>query len=374
MALAVRPVRGVPEHLRDRRVGVLQRVEGQPALAVLVVEQPHELVRDPLVPPAGEALRNRRRQIRVVGRPGRVTGRTQEQVEDERDAVALREWPNLVQAIRVERREGQLGRLARVEVQDLFLPPMANDQLSSGPRRGQRQREGCDHARHLLGVPVLGEEPSRTVDEEFVELGAEPFGGQPKTGGHEIHQLREGVRPCVPGQTDSCGVDLPAVANRRVHEGLGPLAEGRALRRCDQRPDLRVRDRKRELSGSVHDDAWHGCVEPSADAIVAGTVDGPQEMFEPLVLVAVFDAVDAHLRLRVRVGVAEGHPMFGSPWLLVNGDIRGRHGDAPRPGHSSGGAEVPSPSRGQRRERTSTRPARTPPGFPALRCSVGRSR
>ena len=292
---ATSPVRGIAEHLRHGRVGVLQRVEGQPALAVLVVEQPHDLVRDPLVPPAGEACRDRLRQVRVVGRPRRVTGGTQEQVEDERDAVAILEWPNLVQAIRVERREGQLGRLARVEVKDLFPLPMANHQLPSRPRRGQRQREGRDHAGHLLGVPMLGEEPSRTVDEEFIELGAKPIGGQAETRGHEVHHLREGVRPCAPGQTDTRGVDLPAVANRRVHEGLGSLAVGCALRRRDQRPDLRVRDRKRDLSRAVHDDARHRCVEASSDAIVAGTVDRPQQMLESLVLLAVFDAVDAHL-------------------------------------------------------------------------------
>ena len=287
--LAVRPVRGVAEHLRHGGVGVLQRVEGQPALAVLVFEQPHELVGDLLVPPARQTLRDRRRQIRVVGCPGRLAGRTQEQIEDKRDAVAVGERPNLMQAIRVERREGHLGRLARTEIEDLFPPSMSHDQLSSRPRRGQRQRQGRDHPRHLLGVSMLGEEASRAVDEEFVELGVEPLGGQAETGGHELHHLREGIRPCTPGQTNARGVDLPAVANRRVHQGLGALAVGRALRRGDERPDLRIRDRKRELSGPVHDDARHGRVQPPADAIVAGAVDRPQELLEPLVLMAVFD-------------------------------------------------------------------------------------
>ena len=293
--LAARPVRGLAEHLRHGVVGILQRVEGKPALAVLVVEQPHELVRDSLVAPADETLRDRRRQVREIRRAGRGTGRTQEQIEDERDAVALRERPNLVRAIRVERRERQLGRLARAEVEDLFPPSMAHDQLSPGPRRGQRQRQGRDHPRHLLGVSMLREKASRAVDEEFVEFGVQPLGREPETVGHEAHHLREGIRPRAPGQTNLRGVDLPAVANRRVHDGLGPFAVGRALGCPDQRSNLRVRHRKREFSGTVHEDTRHRCIEPPADAIVAGTVDRTQELLELLVLVAVFDALDAHL-------------------------------------------------------------------------------
>ena len=309
--LTVRALSRVGEHLRDRRIGVLQRVEGQPALAVLVVEHPHELVGVPLVAPAGQTLRDGRGQVRVIRRPRHLAGRTQKQIEHQRDAVAFRERPNLVQAIRVERREGHLGRLARAQIEGLFPPSMAHDQLSTGPRRGQRQRQRRDHPRHLLGVSMFGEEASRAIDEEFVELGVQPFGGQAETGGCELHDLREGIRPCVPGQTNARGVDLPAVANRRIHERLGAFAVRRALRCGNERPDLRVRDRKRELPGPVHDDARHGRVQPPADAVVAGVVHGPQEMLEPLMLMPVFDALDAHdsWECRPALGFVEGREL-----------------------------------------------------------------
>lgn len=85
------------------------------------------------------AARSLRGDVRVIRRGRHIARRTQEQIEDKRDAVALREWPNLMQAIRVERGEGHLGRLARAQIERLFPPSMAHDQLSAGPRRGQRQ-------------------------------------------------------------------------------------------------------------------------------------------------------------------------------------------------------------------------------------------
>ena len=61
--------------------------------------------------------------------------------------------------------------------------------------------------------------------------------------------------------------------------------------------------------------------------------------------------------------------MFGSPWLMVNGDNRGRHGDAPRPGHSSGGAgrQHESPRERSTRERSlAAGSCRDSPAHPAI--------
>ena len=127
---------------------------------------------------------------------------------------------------------------------------------------------------------MFGEEASGPVDEELVELGPKPFCGEAKTSGDHVHDLRERVRPRAPVQTDIRGVDLPAVADRRVLNGLGSLPVRRALRGRDQRLDLRLRHRERQLPGALHGDARHGGEDAGADAIVTGTVDGPEKLID----------------------------------------------------------------------------------------------
>ena len=153
--LAVRAVGGLSEHPCHRRVGVLQRVEGQAVLAVRVFEQPHELVGRAPVSPSGQALRDRCRQVRVVGSPLKTSlAGPQEQVEDQRHAMAAGHGPHLVQTVRVEGREGQFRRLLRVHVEGGLPVAVADRQFAASTLGRQRHRQRGDHAGDLLGVPV----------------------------------------------------------------------------------------------------------------------------------------------------------------------------------------------------------------------------
>ena len=44
-----------------------------------------------------------------------------------------------------------------------------------------------------------------------------------------------------------------------------------------------VKGREGQLARAVHTDARHRCVQPSADTVVAGAVDGTQQRLEPRV-------------------------------------------------------------------------------------------
>ena len=55
-----------------------------------------------------------------------------------------------------------------------------------------------------------------------------------------------------------------------------------------------VKGREGQLARAVHTDARHRCVQPSADTVVAGAVDGTQQRLEPRVFLAVFDSFDSH--------------------------------------------------------------------------------
>ena len=101
--LAARPARGLPEYLRHGSVLVLQRVEGQSVLAVLVVEHPCELVDPAPVPPSSQAFGDLRGQLPVFRWGQSVVCGPKEQVEQERNPVAIPDRQHLVRAVRVER-------------------------------------------------------------------------------------------------------------------------------------------------------------------------------------------------------------------------------------------------------------------------------
>ena len=87
-----------------------------------------------------------------------------------------------------------------------------------------------EHCGVQLTVRALrGEEPARAVHEQLVQLRAEPLAGEPETHRHEVHELRERIRPRPPGQTHAPGIDLPASRGPRcprgpVHDDLAAWA------------------------------------------------------------------------------------------------------------------------------------------------------
>ena len=296
------------QHLRHGRVGALQRGEGQPRCAVLVVEQPDQLVgRAFLAAPCGELLRDPGDLPAVVGRLARgvpVPG-AQAQVEHQREAMAFEHRPDLVRAVGVEGRERQLGGLFRVHVDGDLAVLVADDQLAAGARDRQGDREGCDHAVGLLGVAVRQEEPARLVDEQLVELGVEPLARAAETRRRGLEDARERLRPRVPFQPHPLRVDLPAVADRGVHQRLRPLAVGCPLGRLDQGAYLRLGHRKGHHAGAFDLQPWHGREQPAVGAEVARPADGAQQSFKLCMAGAVFDVGNSHddrLRMSTKQG------------------------------------------------------------------------
>ena len=82
--------------------------------------------------------------------------------------MTLDDGPDLVLAVGVERRERELGRLLDVHVNDDLAALVAHEQLAAVAHDRQRDRQGRDHAVHLLGVAVRGEETAAFVEEQLV--------------------------------------------------------------------------------------------------------------------------------------------------------------------------------------------------------------
>ena len=268
------------KHLRYCSVPVFQRVERQAVLAVLVIEHPCQLVGTALLPPLSKTVGDLPGHLPVFGWRQSVCGRPHQQVEKERDPVAVPDRQHFMRAVGVEGGEGQLGGLHGGQFECGRSARMANDQLAPGAGCRQRQRQGRHHAGSLLGVPVFGEEASRLVDEQLVELDPESFGRQAQTFGDQTLDRREQIRPRPTRDKDILGVDLPTVANRCVQNGFGPLAVGRALRSRNQPLDLRLGHREGQLACTFDDDARHRREEGSADAVVARTLHGLEKFVE----------------------------------------------------------------------------------------------
>ena len=247
--------------LRSGGVGVLQPVEGQSRRAVLVVEQPHQLLRRVvLAPPRHEALRDQVDLFAVVRRLPRrgLIARPQAQVEDEGQPMPLHDGPDLVRAVGVERREGKLGRLLDVHVDGDLAAMVADEQLAAAARDRQRDRQGRDHAVRLLGVAVCGEEAAAFVDEQLVELRVEPVARAPETRRRGAEDSRERLLPRAAREANPLRSNLPTVADRGVDKRVRPLAVGGTLRRCNQGAYLRLGHRKGQHAGAVDLQPRHG--------------------------------------------------------------------------------------------------------------------
>ena len=108
-------------------------------------------------------------------------------------------------------------------------------------RKGDHERG--NHPINLLRVAMTGEEPSRLVDEELVELGTDTPLRQSQFI-RNAHQDRS-KRP-VPARTlelDTVCADLPAVAYRPVENCFLAAPVGCPLGNLDQRLDLGQQDR-----------------------------------------------------------------------------------------------------------------------------------
>ena len=212
----LRPLRRPRQHVAHRGVGVLQPVERQPRLAVVVLQQPHQLVAGGAgrFPVGKELAYLLLLGAEVRGGRQRRAAAAQRQIVDQDDAVAGGDRPDLMDAVRVEGGERDIGGLLGAQVDDRLALPVADDQLTSGARHRQGQHQGGDHSVLLLGVPVGGEEPASLVDQQLVQMRA------------GCARVRAGGQPSpVAARTTICS---------RVSRHAPPVTRSRAASICRQ--------------------------------------------------------------------------------------------------------------------------------------------
>ena len=299
-------------------VAVLQGVKRQTGFAVVVVEQPDELVAGGFVAaPANEVCGNAVDMVCVVRRlPGRqrVIG-AHAQVEHQRQSMAVPNRPGLMGAVRIESGEGQFGGFLDVGLDHGFPLPVPNDQLAASAFGRQSDGQGRDHAVCLLRIPMRGEEAALFVDQQLVQAGFKAFDSAAESLRHGRHDAGEGVRPGTAGETSARRVNLPAVAHRGVHQRVLALAVRCSLGNGQQGAKLRQGHGEGEHAHALHFQARHGGKQATVGAEVARVVDGTQQIFQRLVA-AVLE-VDAHSGLRLamneRKRMASSRPRQRAP-------------------------------------------------------------
>jgi hypothetical protein len=146
----------------------------------------------------------------------------EQQVVSQSDPVAGSNGFDLVPAVRVERDQSQLR--PRPAVGD-GLALVVDDQGAAAEGTREEDDQGADHVVGLLRVLVRGEELSRTVDQQGVELGLEPRAvGQTQLGTEVVERREQGSVPPPPVDPHPALGDLPAVTHRGVEQGLLTLS------------------------------------------------------------------------------------------------------------------------------------------------------
>jgi hypothetical protein len=74
-----------------------------------------------------------------------------------------------VDAVRIEARECNFGRLVALELETHLPVLVPHDQLAALRLCRERQHQRCEHTGHFLGVAVADEEAALVIDEELVE-------------------------------------------------------------------------------------------------------------------------------------------------------------------------------------------------------------
>ena len=290
-----------------RGVGILQHGERQALLAVVMLQKPDQLVAGsgrclPVLELDGDPLLLRAEVRRVP--PRRSRGPLQDQVVDEDDTVAGGYRPGLVDAIRVERCEGELGGLFGVQSDDGLPFLVADDQFTSGACHRQRQHQRGHHSVDLLGISVWGEEPARLIHQQLVRVRGRALGRAAESRCGPCDDLRQGVVPRAAGHLHLRRIDLPAGANRAVHERQLAAAVGRPLRGVDQRSRLLLGDGKGKRARTFDVHPRHRHEQSALRTVVARAVDRPQEHFERRLLLVVDNVHVPHRQPLPRFRVA----------------------------------------------------------------------
>ena len=171
---------------------------------------------------------------------------------------------------------------------------VTDDQLAAGARHRQCHHQRGDHAVHLLGVPMRGEESARLVHQQLVQLLGGVRGRTAESRCRQSDHLCQRVVPRAAGDAHACRIDLPARTNGPVHQRLLTPAVGRRLRHRGQRTRLSPGDREGERLRPFHLDARHRRQQPILHPVLSGPVDGPQQHFQRLLPLVVGDSQAPH--------------------------------------------------------------------------------
>ena len=128
---AVRPLRRFGEHASDRQIDALQRVERESGLAVVMLQQPDDLVRATILAiPVPKQIGRRihlGERIRHAARHALAASRADRHVVDERDPMAAAHGQRLVPTVGVERGVSQFPWILHGYIDLRFAVGMTHD-------------------------------------------------------------------------------------------------------------------------------------------------------------------------------------------------------------------------------------------------------
>ena len=153
-------------------------------------------------------------------------------------------------AVGVEGGEGGLRRVVAAQVEPDLAALVAHDQLATCERGRQRDHEGREHARRLLGITMADEEAALIIEQQLVELGcdrgidAEPL----CDAGQDCLQRPD---PVPAADAHPIRADLPATPNRRVDHGLLATTVGGGFGNANELPGLDRQQGQRHGAGPL---------------------------------------------------------------------------------------------------------------------------
>lgn len=155
------------------------------------------------------------------------------EVEHECRPAAGGDRQDLVHAVRIEGRKGDLRRLVGCQIEVSLAILVAHHELAALRLRRQRQHQRGEHADSFLGVAMADEEAALVIDQQLVELGGDGA-GHAEPLGRACNDACERLWPVLAADGDPHAFDLPRPAHLRVDHGLGAPAKGGARCRLDQ--------------------------------------------------------------------------------------------------------------------------------------------
>ena len=294
MHRATRALRRLHEHLCARRVGGFQSRKRQSVRAVLVFEQPRDLRRSAL---RGERLPEQCRSpgglLRVVRRIERrgfsLAAAILHEIKNEADAIAFRDGPDLVLAVRVERHEARFRDFRTAHVHRDLAARVTEHQFASAVRRRQHEHQRAEHSARLFRVAMREEKAARVIHEQLVKFRRHRHALAAQPGHDLLENPVEIRRPRLAAEPHFLRRQLPHLAHRLVENRVLAPSVRRAHRVLDQRGDLHRRHGKRQDAHAFHLDFRHGNLHRAMHEKIPCPLHAAQQFLQRLEILIVCD-------------------------------------------------------------------------------------